>query len=40
MQAAKETNKRLRDVHAGKILPWSQKPKASEAGTPSSPWDL
>jgi hypothetical protein len=37
--AIKATNKRLFDVHSAKIQPWSQKPKASEAGTPSSPWD-
>jgi hypothetical protein len=40
VQAAKETNKRLYDVHSGKAMPFSQKPKASESGTPASPWDL
>lgn len=40
VEAAKATHKRLHDVHAGKIPPFSQKPKASEAGSPSSPWDL
>lgn len=40
VDAAKATHKRLLDVHAGKILPFSQKPKASEVGAPSSPWDL
>jgi hypothetical protein len=40
VEAAKATNKRLLDVHSGNILPFSQKPKASDAGTPSSPWDL
>lgn len=40
VDAAKTTHKRLYEVHAGKTLPFSQKPKASEAGTPSSPWDL
>jgi hypothetical protein len=38
--AAKATHKRLHDVHAGKVPPFSQRPKASEVGTPSSPWDL
>jgi len=40
IDAVKTTNKRLLDVHSGKILPFSQKPRASDAGTPSSPWDL
>jgi hypothetical protein len=40
VEAAKTTHKRLYDVHSGKILPFSQKPKASDAGTPSSPWDI
>jgi len=40
VEAAKETHKRLYDVHAGKILPFSQRPKASPAGTPRSPWDF
>ena len=39
VEAAKATNKRLLEVHSGKILPFAQKPKASDAGTPSSPWD-
>jgi hypothetical protein len=39
-QAARETNKRLFDVHSGKVLPFSQRPRASEAGTPATPWDL
>jgi hypothetical protein len=34
-EAAKATNKRLLDVHSGKILPFSQRPKASDAGGPS-----
>jgi hypothetical protein len=38
-EAAKVTHKRLHDVHLGKIPPFSQKPKASELGAPSSPWD-
>ena len=39
VEAARVTHKRLHDVHAGKVPPFSQKPKASEVGTPSSPWD-
>ncbi|MGA2059907.1 MAG: hypothetical protein ABSG67_05455 [Thermoguttaceae bacterium] len=39
VDAAKAAHKRLFDVHSGKALPLAQKPKASEAGTPSSPWD-
>jgi hypothetical protein len=39
VEAAKATHKRLLDVHSGKVFPFSQKPKASEAGAPSSPWD-
>lgn len=35
VEAAKLTNRRLFDVHSGKILPFSQRPKASDAGTPS-----
>jgi hypothetical protein len=37
-EAAKATNKRLYEVHSGKINPFNQRPLASEAGTPSSPW--
>jgi hypothetical protein len=40
VDAARTTHKRLMDVHSAKILPWSQRPKTSEAGTPSSPWDI
>jgi hypothetical protein len=40
VEAAKATHRRLHDVHAGKLSPVSERPKASEAGTPSSPWDL
>jgi len=40
VEAAKTTIKRLQDVHSAKILPFSQKPRASDAGTPSSPWDI
>jgi len=32
--AAKLTHGRLRAVHSGKVPPFSQKPRASEAGTP------
>ena len=38
--AVQETHKRLLDVHAGKVSPFSQRPKASEAGAPSTPWPL
>jgi hypothetical protein len=37
-EAAKQTNIRLFDVHSGKVAPFNQMPKASDAGTPSSPW--
>jgi len=37
---AKATHARLLDVHAGKAAPFSQRPKASGAGTPASPWNL
>ena len=40
VDAVKATNHRLLDVHSGKTLPFSQRPKASDAGAPSSPWDL
>jgi len=40
VEAAKATHKRLFEVHSGKVLPFSQKPQASDAGSPSSPWDL
>ncbi len=38
VEAAKKTNKQLFDVHSAKILPFNQRPGASEAGTPLSPW--
>jgi hypothetical protein len=38
VEAAKATNKRLMEVHAGKLAPFNQRPKASDAGTPASPW--
>ena len=40
VEAAKVTHQRLHDVHAGTLLPFAQKPKAAEAGTPSTPWGL
>jgi len=39
VQALKATHKVLYDVHTGKLEPFSHRPMASEAGTPSSPWD-
>lgn len=39
VESAKATHKRLFEIHLGKLEPISQKPKASEAGTPDSPWD-
>ena len=36
--AAKETHKQLLDVHSGRVKPFSQRPKASDAGTPETPW--
>jgi hypothetical protein len=39
VEAAKATHQRLRDVHAGKTAPFQDRPKASSAGTPASPWD-
>jgi hypothetical protein len=38
VEAAKKTNRRLFDVHSGKVLPFNIRPKASEAGTPLTPW--
>jgi len=40
VEAAKITNKRLFDVHSGKIPPFNQRPLASDFGTPSSPWSF
>jgi hypothetical protein len=37
---AKATHARLFDVHSGKVAPFSERPKASSAGTPASPWGL
>jgi hypothetical protein len=39
VEAAKETLKRLHAVHSGEAPPFDQRPKASDAGTPASPWD-
>jgi hypothetical protein len=39
VEAAKATHKRLFEVHSGKVGPFAERPKASEAGTPASPWD-
>jgi hypothetical protein len=39
VEAAKATHARLHDVHAGKTAPFQERPKASSAGTPASPWD-
>ena len=38
VEAAKAAHRRLRDVHSGKSAPFGVRPKASSAGTPSSPW--
>ncbi len=38
IEAAKATHKHLHDVHAGKAAPFDERPKASAAGTPRSPW--
>src|ERR1019366_4153877 len=38
LRLAKETFKRSLDVHSSKIRPFSQRPKASDAGTPETPW--
>jgi len=38
VSAAQATHKRLLNVHAGKTAPFKERPNASEAGTPASPW--
>jgi hypothetical protein len=38
VEAARITHKRLYDVHSGNILPFNERPKASDAGTPTTPW--
>jgi hypothetical protein len=40
VDAVKATNKRLLEVHSGQAMPFNQRPKTSEWGTPSSAWDL
>ena len=40
VEGAEATHARLLDVHAGKLAPFSERPKASSAGTPASPWGL
>ena len=40
IEAAKATHKRLMDVHSGRELPFAQRPMASDAGAPSSPWPV
>lgn len=39
IEAAKATHRRLHDVHAGKAPPFDERPKASAAGSPGSPWN-
>jgi len=38
VQAARTTHRRLYDVHCGKLSPFDERPMASQAGTPESPW--
>jgi hypothetical protein len=38
VEAVIQTNKTLFNVHSGASLPFNQRPRASEAGTPASPW--
>jgi len=38
VEAAKAAHRRLADVHAGKTPPFAERPRASEHGTPASPW--
>jgi hypothetical protein len=38
VDGAKATHARLFEVHSGKSAPFSERPKASGAGTPASPW--
>jgi hypothetical protein len=40
VDGAKATHAQLFDVHSGKVAPFNQRPKASSAGTPASPWGL
>lgn len=39
VRAARETHDRLAAVHAGKTPPFAERPRASEHGTPKSPWE-
>jgi hypothetical protein len=39
VEALKATHRVLHDVHRGKVPPFSHRPRASEAGTPRSPWE-
>ena len=39
VEAVQATHKRLYDVHAGKVPPFDERPRASAAGTPDSPWN-
>jgi hypothetical protein len=38
VEGAKATHQQLFNVHSGKTAPFSERPKASAAGTPASPW--
>jgi hypothetical protein len=38
VEGVKATMRRLFDVHAGKAAPFKERPKASNAGTPATPW--
>ena len=40
VNGAKATHARLLEVHSGQVPPFSDRPKASNAGTPDSPWKL
>ncbi len=37
--AAAATHARLSEVHAGRMPPFAERPRASEHGNPASPWD-
>jgi hypothetical protein len=39
VQAAKATHKRLYAVHSGTLPPFDERPRASQAGSPGSPWN-
>jgi len=38
VEGAKATHRLLPDIHSGKLRPFSQRPQASAAGTPATPW--